>query len=462
MMEAKKIKIVGAVVAVLLVVVFINVLWFSLGVCKTFFVLAGIGVALILGIVVWIVIKYSSSDDEASTTTVLKQPAALVEGEELRLQYSFLRKVTGLPTRFHYEALEAATDKFRVLIGRGSSASVFKGVLDGGTPVAVKRVEDSDHSDRVFRSEVAAIGRAQHANLVHLLGYCIVPRSRVRLLVYEFVDNGSLDTWIFPAKGSKPEQQRKCLPWALRCRAAVDVARALAYLHQDCRSRVLHLDVKPENILLDGGFRALVADFGLSKVMGRDESRVVTTVRGTRGYLAPEWIVGGGASEKSDVFSYGIVLLEMVGGRRSIRLAAGEGKWSYLPRIAAEKVRQGRVMEVVDERLVRAAGEVVEESEVRKLVYVALWCIREETKLRPSMAQVVDMLQGRMEVEAPPPEGDMLILDLLNMEYMSSATVAAAAAAAGGRAAAGGPRQLDSPTLGASGYFCSTSILSGR
>ncbi|KAJ6810815.1 putative receptor-like protein kinase [Iris pallida] len=460
-MEAKKMKIVGALVAVLLLVVFINVLWVSLGVSKTFFILAGVGVALILGVVVWIVIKYasSSSDDEASTTTTVpkQQPAAL-EGEELRLQlqYSFLRKVTGLPTRFRYEALEAATDKFRVLIGRGSSASVFKGVLDCGTPVAVKRVEDSDHSDRVFRSEVAAIGRSQHVNLVHLLGYCIVPRSRVRLLVYEFVDNGSLDAWIFPARGGGGGGGgSRCLPWALRCRAAVDVARALAYLHRDCRSRVLHLDVKPENILLDAGFRALVADFGLSKVMGRDESRVVTTtVRGTRGYLAPEWIVGSGASEKSDVFSYGIVLLEMVGGRRSIRLAPGEGKWSYLPRIAAEKVRQGRVMEMVDERLVGAA-EGAEESEARKLVCVALWCIREETKLRPSMAQVVDMLQGRMEVEAPPPEGNMLILDLLNMEYMSSA-------AAGGRAAAGRPRQPDSPTLGASGYFCSTSILSGR
>ena len=124
------------------------------------------------------------------------------------------------------------------------------------------------------------------------------------------------------------------------------MARALSYLHHDCRTRVLHLDVKPKNILLDGDFHARVADFGLSKLMGADESRILTTVRGTRGYLAPEWMLESGASEKTYVYSFGMVLLEMLGGRRNVKIV--DNKWSYFPKIVTEKVREGREMEIVD------------------------------------------------------------------------------------------------------------------
>ena len=247
------------------------------------------------------------------------------------------------------------------------------------------------------------------------------------------------------------------------------MTKALAYLHNDCRARVLHLDVKPENILLDENFRAQVSDFGLSRLMGKDESRILTTVRGTRGYLAPEWFIGRGVSEKCDIYSYGMVLLELVCGRRSLRLVgdAAQREWSYLPRIVMEKVNQGRMMEVVDERLIRGGGggAVVAEREVRVLVYVALWCVREESKLRPSMAEVVDMLQGRVEVEAPPLETEMLILDLLTMEHLTLG------GGDGGRdcriddAAAAAPaavRQLESQSPVPSTYSIATTILSGR
>ncbi|KAM0934964.1 putative protein kinase RLK-Pelle-SD-2b family [Dioscorea sansibarensis] len=294
------------------------------------------------------------------------------------------------------------------MIGRGASASVFKGILEDGTQVAVKRIElGAEQADTEFRSEVSAIAAVQHVNLVRILGYCLVPTGP-RFLVYDYIPNGSLNKWIFPREEASP-----CLPWRLRYKVAIEVAKSLAYLHNDCRSRVLHLDIKPENILLDEEFRAVVSDFGLSKLMGRDQSRVVTTIRGTRGYLAPEWFLENGVSEKSDIYSYGMVLMEMVGGRRNVMVVGDDRRWSYFPKMVAEKVREGKVMEVVDERMKKDGG--VEEREVTVMACVALWCVQEEARLRPSMARVVDMLEGRLVVETPP-ETEMIMLDLLAVD----------------------------------------------
>ncbi|KAH0661064.1 hypothetical protein KY284_025995 [Solanum tuberosum] len=333
------------------------------------------------------------------------------------LEHSFLRKVTGVPTRFKLKELEEGTDNFGLLVGRGSSACVFKGVLSDGASVAVKRINGEERGDKEFKSEVAAIASVQHVNLVRL--YCSVPTSGPRFLVYEYIVNGSLDNWIFRKRGI-----RGCLSLDLRCRVGLDVAKALSYLHHDCRSCILHLDVKPENILLDENHRAILVDFGLSKLMGKDESRVVTTIRGTRGYLAPEWLLENGISEKSDVYSYGMVLLEMIGGRRNITLAENgkstnqgnsKSKFSYFPKIVSEKLEQGKVMEVVDERLVHeaATGGVAVEMQVKRLACVALSCIQEWPSLRPTMARVMEMLEGRVTIEAPT-QTTMLILDLLD------------------------------------------------
>uniref|UniRef100_A0ACD5ZRK3 Uncharacterized protein n=1 Tax=Avena sativa TaxID=4498 RepID=A0ACD5ZRK3_AVESA len=336
---------------------------------------------------------------------------ALDEGEELRVEYSYFRKVAGLPRKFSFQALAAATDDFQCVAGRGSSGTVFRGILDDGTQVAVKRLgaaSGADHADKEFKAEVSAIAGAQHVNLARLLGFCL---GSPRFLVYEYMEHGSLDRWIFPC-----HSDRRCLPWARRYQVAVDVAKALAYLHHDCRAKVLHLDVKPENILLDDGFRGVLSDFGLSKLAGKEQSRVVTTVRGTAGYLAPEWLLGTGVTEKSDVYSYGMVLLEMVAGRRCLR-AEEDGGWSYLPRIAVDMARGGRVMEVVDGRLVSSGGDQVEEAAVRRAVHVALWCAQERAGARPSMARVVEMLEGRGvgDVEAPPPS-DTIMVDLLALD----------------------------------------------
>ncbi|XP_008787374.1 probable receptor-like protein kinase At5g20050 [Phoenix dactylifera] len=455
-MEAKKAAVVVCIATTVLLLALILLFSFLGMLSKTLFTVVAIAFAVVVVIAVWLFVHHAIINQRRKSAPVRR---SVVVGEELRLEYSFLQKVAGLPRKFSYRTLEAATDNFQALLGRGSSASVFKGILDDGTAIAVKRIEGTEHGDKEFRSEIAAIASIQHVNLVRLLGYCLIPGGPY-FLVYEFIHNGSLENWIF----SREECSRcRCLPWALRYQVAIDVAKALAYLHHDCRSRVLHLDIKPENILLDESFRAVVSDFGLSKLMSKDQSRVVTTVRGTRGYLAPEWLLENGISEKSDIYSYGMVLLELVGGRRNVCLV-GDGdrsqrKWSYFPRIVAEKVREGRIMEVVDERL-RGEGGGVEEKQVRTLVDVALWCIQEKAKLRPSMARAVDMLEGRMAVDVPP-ETQMIVVDLLAIDQLNSDDGRFGLRAAAGAASQACPSESKHPT---SSSTCSLamSALSGR
>ncbi|KAG7023541.1 putative receptor-like protein kinase, partial [Cucurbita argyrosperma subsp. argyrosperma] len=412
-MEDKKAHVIALsfIVFLILLVILARVL---LKLSKPFYLICGIDVSLTAAILMYLVIRRRFNRRRKQLESQL-----VTEGRELRIEYSFLRKVAGVPTKFKYKELEEATDYFRALIGQGSSGSVFKGVLKDGTAVAVKRIEGENRGEKEFRAEVSAIASAQHVNLVRLIGYCI-NSSGPRFLVYEFVSNGSLDCWIFPKKPRHKNRNRPggCLAWDMRYRVAIDVAKALAYLHHDCRSRILHLDVKPENILVDENYRAIVSDFGLSKLMGKDESRIMISMRGTKGYLAPEWLLENGISEKSDIYSYGMVLLELVGGQRNVSVVENEEdrskrKWQYFPRIVSAKLKEGKLMEAVDKRLLEMG--TIDEREVRKLVCVGLWCIQEKAKLRPTMATVVDMLEGRVPVEEPP-DTQMLVVDLLSVD----------------------------------------------
>ncbi|XP_061345312.1 probable receptor-like protein kinase At5g20050 [Gastrolobium bilobum] len=409
-MEDRKVNTI-AVVSVIALIIVIIVARVSLKLSSAFFLICGAAVAVILAVFSCVLIRQRYNRRRRLLESQYKS-----EGRELRIEYSFLRKVAGVPTKFRYKELEEATDGFQALVGKGSSASVFKGILNDGTSVAVKTIDGEERGEKEFRSEVAAIASVQHVNLVRLFGYCNAPTAP-RYLVYEYIPNGSLDCWIFP---SKETQTRRggCLPWNLRYRVAIDVAKALAYLHHDCRSTILHLDVKPENILLDENYKALVSDFGLSKLVGKDVSQVMTNIRGTRGYLAPEWILERGVSEKTDIYSYGMVLLEIIGGTRNVSRVQdpkdkSKKKWQFFPKIVNEKVRQGKFMEIVDHRLVERGG--IDESEVSRLVYVALWCIQERPRLRPSMVEVVDMLEGRGMVDEPPGTR-MILVDLLSAD----------------------------------------------
>lgn len=451
LMEDKKASII-AVSSVVALIILIIVARVSLKLSNTFFLILGADIAAILAIFTYVIIRWRFNRRRKLLETRL-----VSEGRELRIEYSFLRKVAGVPTKFRYKELEEATDNFQALIGRGASASVFRGILNDGTSVAVKRIEGEEHGEKEFKSEVAAIASVQHVNLVRLLGYCCVPGGP-RFLIYDFIQNGSLDCWIFPQRESQG-RPRGCLSWDFRYRVALDVAKALSYLHHDCRSRVLHLDVKPENILLDENYRALVSDFGLSKLMRKDESRVLTTIRGTRGYLAPEWLLEHGVSEKSDIYSYGMVLFEMLGGQRNVCLIENgndrsQRKWQYFPKVVTEKMREGKLMEVVDHRLVEGGG--IDEREVKRLVYVALWCIQEKARLRPTMARVVEMLEGHVTVDEPP-ETQMIIVDLLCTDEEP------ANACNRPRMAALVTPQVDNATLpSTSTYSYALSVLSGR
>ncbi|KAI3495894.1 hypothetical protein L1887_38241 [Cichorium endivia] len=403
-----------AVASIIVLIIVIIVARILLKFNELFFLILGACVAAILAIIVFYFIRRRFHTRRRNLETIIAS-----EGKELRIEYSFLRKVAGLPTKFRSKELEEATDNWKLMIGQGASGSVFKGSLKDGTAVAVKRIQHGEERGvNEFRSEVSAIASVQHVNLVRLFGYCAQNNS-LHFLVYDFIPNGALSNWIFERPFSAVNNNcGGCLSWQQRLKVGIDVAKALSYLHHDCRSKVLHLDVKPENILLDKNYNAKVSDFGISKLMNQDASRVVASMRGTRGYIAPEWLLGLGISEKTDVFSYGIVLLELVGGRRSVRSVVIDGdqskkKFEYFPKIVMEKLRAGKIMEVVDQRLLNV-GEI-DENELRKIVHVALWCIQHKARRRPSMVQVVKWLEGQTAVEQPP-ETTMLVVDLLASE----------------------------------------------
>ncbi|XP_065859649.1 G-type lectin S-receptor-like serine/threonine-protein kinase SD2-2 [Euphorbia lathyris] len=294
---------------------------------------------------------------------------------------------------FTYKKLYSATQGFSDKLGHGGFGAVFRGELDS-TSVAVKRLERPDNGEKEFRAEVCTIGSIHHVNLVRLLGFC--SEKSHRLLVYEYMPNGPLSAYLRPDGPN--------LTWDVRFRVAVGTARAIAYLHEGCRDCIIHCDIKPENILLDTDYTAKVSDFGLAKLVGRDFSRVLATMRGTWGYVAPEWISGVAITTKADVYSYGMTLLELLGGRRNVVRPAsaggggdGEKIW-FFPPYAAQQIIQGNVGGVVDYKL----GSSYKIEEAERVALVAIWCIQDNEDMRPAMGMVVKMLEGVLQVPIPP------------------------------------------------------------
>ncbi|GLJ16583.1 hypothetical protein SUGI_0283970 [Cryptomeria japonica] len=283
---------------------------------------------------------------------------------------------------FTCNELKTATNNFTHMLGKGAFGSVFKGTLPDVTLVAVKKLEGPAQSEKQFRAEISTIGNIQHLNLVRLRGFCV--EGSQRMLVYDYMQNGSLDSFL----SRKSKEADRLLDWKTRFGIALGTARALAYLHEGCRDRIIHCDIKPENILLDADFSPKIGDFGLAKLVGRDFSAVLTTTRGTRGYLAPEWICGLPITVKADVYSFGMTLLEIISGRRNIDLSVPESQ--YFPTWAATEIQKGNIMGIVDEKI---AGKADVE-EVRRAAVVSIQCIQEDENRRPSMSQVVRMLEG--------------------------------------------------------------------
>ncbi|TYK27450.1 G-type lectin S-receptor-like serine/threonine-protein kinase [Cucumis melo var. makuwa] len=293
-----------------------------------------------------------------------------------------------LPIWYSYNEIATAINNLKTQIGSGGFGIVYKGTLPDKTIVEVKKITSFRvQGRRNFCAEIGVIGNIHHVNLVRLKGFCL--RGRHRLLVLEYMNRGSLDEALF-GDGDDP-----VLEWKDRFQITMGTARGLAYLHSGCDHKIIHCDVKPENILLNDSLGVKISDFGLSKLPTPEQSGLFTTLRGTKGYLAPEWLTGSTISDKTDAYSFGMVLLEIVRGRKNWLLQ--EEERVYFPLLALQMHMEGRYLESVDPRL---EGKV-RSDEVEMLVRVGLCCVHEDPALRPTMANVVGMLEGRFPMADP-------------------------------------------------------------
>jgi thiamine kinase-like enzyme len=288
---------------------------------------------------------------------------------------------------FTYSELEVATNGFVEQLGRGSFGTVFKGTLSNGQrTIAVKRLEKvvaEGEGEEEFRNEMRSIGRTHHKNLVRLLGYCHDGSNR--LLVYEYMRNGTLADYLFKSQ-VKPN-------WEERIKIALNIARGILYLHEECETQIIHCDINPNNILMDENGRAKISDFGLAKLLMPDHSKTLTGIRGTRGYVAPEWLKNLPITVKADVYSFGVVFLVNICCRRNIDINAPQDEiilvdWVY----DCFKSNQLR----------RLVPEEVDAESLERMVKIGLWCIEDDPVARPSMKKVIQMLEGTVEIPIPP------------------------------------------------------------
>ncbi|XVE70150.1 hypothetical protein DITRI_Ditri10aG0048700 [Diplodiscus trichospermus] len=302
----------------------------------------------------------------------------------------YLLATTGF-RKFTYAELKKATNNFSEEIGRGAGGIVYKATLSDGRAAAIKQLIDANQGEAEFLAEVNTIGRLNHMNLIEMWGYCA--QGKHRLLVYEYMEHGSLAENI----------SFKALDWKKRFEIAVGTARGLAYLHEECLEWVLHCDIKPQNILIDSKYQPKVSDFGLSWLLNRGEVKnsTVSRIRGTRGYMAPEWVSNVPITSKVDVYSYGIVLLELV-TRRSpamgIQVTDDETPKEQTTLVAWVREHMAKAKEtetwkheIIDPKL----EGIYDEAEMLILVEVALRCVQVDKDARPTMGEVVEMLLHR-------------------------------------------------------------------
>ncbi|XP_010273782.1 PREDICTED: L-type lectin-domain containing receptor kinase IX.1-like [Nelumbo nucifera] len=298
------------------------------------------------------------------------------------------------PKRFLYGELARATNDFHEeqKLGEGGFGGVYRGLLsDVNLEVAVKRVSKrSKQGIKEYTSEVKIISRLRHKNLVQLVGWC--HQRKEFLLVYEFLPNGSLDSHLFG--------QKESLTWKVRYDIALDLASALLYLQEEWEQCVFHRDIKSSNVMLDSNFNAKLGDFGLARLVDHGQRAQTTVLAGTMGYMAPECVITGKSSKESDVYSYGIVALEIACGRRPVE-----------PRLESSKVRlvewvwelygRGMLFEAADSRLKNTGFD---EKQMECLMVVGLWCAHPDSNLRPSIKQAMQVLNFEAPLPTLPPK----------------------------------------------------------
>jgi serine/threonine protein kinase len=294
------------------------------------------------------------------------------------------------PTRYSYADIKRITNQFIEKLGEGAYGTVFKGKLSNEIHVAVKILNTSKGNGEEFINEVATMGTIHHVNVVRLIGFCADGFRRA--LIYEFLPNDSLEKFI-----SSMHTKNCIFNWDKLEDIALGVAKGIEYLHQGCDHRILHFDIKPNNVLLDQNFNPKISDFGLAKLCSKDQSAVsMTTARGTMGYIAPEVFSRnfGNVSSKADVYSFGILLLEIVGGKKNVDVTVGNTSQVYFPEWVYNLLEQ--------KEDIRIFVEDDEDAKIaEKLAIVGLWCIQWHPLDRPSMKDVVQKLEG---------EGDKLIM----------------------------------------------------
>ncbi|KAG2701835.1 hypothetical protein I3760_06G062200 [Carya illinoinensis] len=296
-----------------------------------------------------------------------------------------------MPIRYCYSEIRKMTKNFNDKLGEGGYGTVFKGTLRSGQLVAVKLLGKSKDNVQDFINEVATIGRIHHVNIVRLIGFCV--EGSKRALVYEFMPNGSLNKHIFLQEGSVLLSYEKIFDIAL------GAARGIKYLHQGCDMQILHFDIKPHNILLDESFSPKVSDFGLAKLYSLDENNLsLTAARGTLGYMAPELFYKsiGNVSYKADVYSFGMLLMEMAGRRKNWNSLTDNSSHVYFPTWVFDQLHNGEPIELED-------TTEKEKELITKMLMAALWCIQMKPNDRPSMSRVIEMLEGEVDCLQLPP-----------------------------------------------------------
>ncbi|KOM40689.1 hypothetical protein LR48_Vigan04g088700 [Vigna angularis] len=295
------------------------------------------------------------------------------------------------PARFTYADLKRITNGFKEMLGEGAHGAVFRGKLSSEIPVAVKILNNTEGEGNEFINEVGIMGKIHHINVVRLLGFCA--EGLHRALVYNFFPNGSLQSFIFP-----PEDKDHFLGWEKLQHIALGIAKGIEYLHQGCNHPIIHFDINPHNVLLDDNFTPKISDFGLAKLCSKNPSLVsMTAARGTLGYIAPEVFSRnfGNVSYKSDIYSYGMLLLEMVGGRKNVDMSSPEDFHVLYPDWIHNLVDGDVHIHVEDEDDFKIA---------KKLAIIGLWCIQWQPGNRPSIKSVIHMLETQEENQiAMPP-----------------------------------------------------------
>jgi len=307
---------------------------------------------------------------------------------KVRSEQQELYSIVGKPNIFSYSygELRSATENFSSSnrLGEGGYGSVYKGKLTNGSVVAVKQLsETSRQGKKQFIAEIETISQVQHRNLVKLYGCCL--EGDKPLLVYEYLENGSLDKALFGNGGLN-------LDWPIRYEICLGIARGLAYLHEESSVRVVHRDIKASNVLLDANLNPKISDFGLAKLCDDKKTHVSTKVAGTFGYLAPEYAMRGHMSEKVDVFAFGVVMLEIISGRPNYDDRLDEDT-AYLLEWVWQLYEEDHPLDAADPRLTEFNSD-----EVLRAIRVALLCIQSSPRQRPTMSRVASMLAGDVEL----------------------------------------------------------------